>query len=156
MTGANPTDRGELGRNRRLVVDGKGKPLGLPLTGGDCNDGRMLTATLTAVPGDRTGRRGRPRSRPDELHADEVYDHRRYRRECPVPSIMPRIARRGVRSDAHLGRHNWIVEYSVAWPARFRRLTTRYERHADLHLAFTMLACFLICSARLKRLCRRC
>jgi transposase len=56
-------------------------------------------------------------------------------------------------SSQHLGRHRWIVERTLAWLARFRRLTIRYERRVDLHLAFTTLACVLICWAQLSRLC---
>lgn len=92
-------------------------------------------------------------ARPDKLHADKGYDHRRCRRECRARSITPRIARRGIESSEHLGRDRWIVERTLAWRARFRRLTIRYERRADLHLAFTTLACGLICRAQLKRFC---
>lgn len=49
------------------------------------------------------------------------------------------------------GHHRWIVERTLAWLARFRRLTLRYERRADLHLA-SPLACALICQAQAKRL----
>ena len=66
---------------------------------------------------------------------------------------MPRIARRGIESSEHLGRYRWIVERTLAWLARFRRHAIRYERRADLHLAFTTLACVLICRAQAKRLC---
>lgn len=111
----------------------------------------MLAATLDAVPGVRTGRRERPRRRPDKLHADNGYDHRRCRRECRARNITPRITRRGIESSEHLGRHRWIVERTLAWLARFRRLTIRYERRVDLHLAFTTLACILICRAQLDR-----
>ncbi|MDR3440954.1 MAG: IS5/IS1182 family transposase, partial [Telmatospirillum sp.] len=34
---------------------------------------------------------------------------------------------------------------TFAWLSRFRRLTVRYERRADIHLAFTLFACSLIC-----------
>ncbi|WP_267361755.1 MULTISPECIES: IS5 family transposase [unclassified Methylobacterium] len=152
-TGPNPTDRGKPGTKRHLVVDANGTPLGLTLTGANCHDSRMLAATLDAVPGVRTGRRGRPRRRPDKLHADKGYDHRRCRGECRARSITPRIARRGIESSQHLGRYRWIVERTLAWLARFRRLTIRYERRADLHLAFTTLACALICRTQAKRFC---
>lgn len=102
-------------------------PLGLTLSGANCNDSRMLAATLDAVPGVRTGRRGCPRRRPDKLHADKGYDHRRCRCECRARSITPRIARRGIESSERLGRYRWIVERTLAWLARFRRLTIRYE-----------------------------
>ena len=66
---------------------------------------------------------------------------------------MPRIARRGVESSQRLGRHRWVVERTLAWLARFRRLTIRYERRADIHLAFTTLACALVTLNQLKRFC---
>ena len=134
-------------------MDARGTPLGPTLSGANCNDSRMLAATLDAVPGVRTGRRGRPRRRPDKLHADKGYDHRRCRCECRARSITPRIARRGIESSERLGRYRWIVERTLAWLARFRRLTIRYERRADLHLALTTLACALICQAQAKRFC---
>ena len=113
----------------------------------------MLVATLDAVQGVRTRDRGRPRKRPDKLHADKDYDHRRCRRECRTRGIKPRITRRGVDSSAHLGRHRWVVERSFAWLARFRRLSIRYERRGDLHLAFTTLACAVICLRQIRRFC---
>ena len=134
-------------------MDARGTPLGLTLSGANEHDSTRLAVTLDAVPGVRTGRRGRPRRRPDKLHADKAYDHRRCRRECRARGIVPRIARRGVESSARLGRHRWVVERTLAWLARFRRLTIRYERRADLHLAFTTLACALVCLNQCRRFC---
>jgi hypothetical protein len=37
--------------------------------------------------------------------------------------------------------------------ARFRRLAVRYERRADIHLAFTTLACALVCLNQVTRFC---
>jgi transposase len=37
------------------------------------------------------------------------------------------------------------VERTLAWFARFRRLTVRYERRLDILLAFHLLAAALIC-----------
>ena len=99
-----------------------------------------LASTLDAVPGVRSGHRGRPRKRPEKLHADKAYDHRRCRRECRARSIIPRIARRGVETSAKLGRHRWVVERTFAWFSQFRRLATRYNQRADIHMAFAMLA----------------
>ncbi len=96
-TGPNPTDRGKPGTKRHLVVDAQGTPLGVTLSGANRHDSMALAATLDAVPGMRTGRRGRPRRRPDKLHADKAYDHRRCRDECRARSIKPRIARRAAR-----------------------------------------------------------
>ena len=151
--GPNPTDRGKPGTKRHLLTDARGTPLGLTLSGANRHDSRMLVPTLDAVPGVRAKRRGRPRRRPARLHADKAYDHRRCRRECRARGITPRIARRGIESSARLGRHRWVVERTFAWLARFRRLTVRYERRADLHLALTTLACAVICLRQLRRFC---
>jgi IS5 family transposase len=99
------------------------------------------------------GRPGRPRRRPDKLHADKAYDHRRNRQECRDRGITPRIARRGVESSERLGRHRWVVERTLAWLNRFRRLAVRYERRADIHLAFTTLGCALVCLNQIRRFC---
>ena len=112
-----------------------------------------LAPTLDAVPGVRSGRRGRPRKRPCKLHADKAYDSRRCRKECRARSITPRIARRGVDSSARLGRHRWVVERTFAWLSQFRRLATRYERRADMHTALTKIAAALVTMNQIKRFC---
>jgi transposase len=112
----------------------------------------MLEPLLDAVPPIRK-RRGRPRRRPDKLHADKAYDHRRCRRACRARRIKPRIARRGIESSQRLGRHRWVVERTLAWLNGFRRLAIRYERRADIHQAFLTLGCAIICFQQLNRLC---
>jgi hypothetical protein len=37
------------------------------------------------------------------------------------------------------------VERTLAWLAKYRRLTIRYERRADIHQGFLSLGCALIC-----------
>jgi transposase len=151
--GPNPRDRGKPGTKRHLVTDARGTPLGLTLSGANRHDSRMLAPTLDAVPPIRTGHRGRPRRSPGKLHADKAYDYRRCRQECRARGITPRIARRGIESSTHLGRHRWVVERTSAWLARYRRPTIRYERRADIHLAFTTLACAPVRLGQIRRFC---
>ena len=113
-TGLNPTDRGKPGTKRHLVVDARGTPLGVVLSGANAHDSTRLAATLDAIPPVRLGRRGRPRRRPDKLHADKAYDQRRRHRECRSRGITPRIARRVIESSQRLGRHRWVVERMLA------------------------------------------
>jgi IS5 family transposase len=113
-------------------------------TPANVHDSTMLEPVLDAAPAIRQCR-GRLRRRPGKLHADKGYDYRRCRRACRERRVVPRIARRGVDSSERLGRHRWIVERTLAWFARFRRLTTRYERRADILEAFHLLAAGLIC-----------
>ncbi|MET8102435.1 transposase, partial [Streptomyces sp. NPDC005236] len=65
--------------------------------------------------------------------------------------ITPRIARKGVESSQRLGRHRWTIERTMSWLAGCRRLHRRYERQAIHFLAFTSIACTLICYRRLTK-----
>lgn len=89
--------------------------------------------------------RGRPRKRPEKLHADKAYDDKKCAQALKKRGINRRIARKGVESSEKLGRHRWVVERTLAWLAKYRRLTIRYERHDDIHEAFLRLGCSLIC-----------
>lgn len=63
------------------------------------------------------------------------------------------MARRGIENSRKLGRHRWVVERTFSWLYRFRRLTIRYERRADIHCAFLELGCALICCNHLRDNC---
>jgi IS5 family transposase len=89
--------------------------------------------------------------RPAKLHADKAYDHAACRQACRDRRIVPRIARRGVDRSDRLGRYRWVVERTLAWFARFRRLAVRYERRADIHEAFHHLAAAVICARFVER-----
>ena len=114
------------------------------MSAANVHDSRMCLETLDAIAPVR-GKRGRPRRRPEKLHADKAYDSRALRAELRKRGITPRIARRGVESSERLGRYRWVVERTISWLNRYRRLRIRYERRADIHLAFLHIGCALIC-----------
>jgi transposase len=123
-------------------------PLAITLTGGQRNDVTQLLALLDGV-GPVTGKRGRPRRRAERLLADRGYDHDKYRRALRSRGVQPAIARRGVDHGSGLGTERWVVERTFAWLHNLRRLRTRYERDAELHLAFMLLGCAVICQRML-------
>ncbi len=127
-----------------MVVDRAGIPLAVRLTAANVNDCPQLAATLDAIAPVR-GKRGRPRRRPSKLHADKAYDYAFCRLACRQRGILPRMARKGIEAKERLGRHRWVVERTLAWLGRYRRLTVRYERLAAIHLAFLTLGCALTC-----------
>jgi hypothetical protein len=98
-TGPNPTDRGRLGTKRHLITDRHGIPLAFLLTGAHVHDSVPFEELLDAVP-PVAGKRGQPRRRPDKLHADKAYDHRRCRRACVAGSsrASPGVAVRPAKS----------------------------------------------------------
>ena len=108
------------------------------------HDSKLLEALVDAVPAIRQCA-GRPRRRPAKLHADKGYDFAFCRRALRRRAIIPRIARRGIESSERLGRYRWVVERTLAWFARFRRVAIRYERRADIFAAFHHIAASLIC-----------
>jgi transposase len=132
------------------VVDREGTPLTILLTAANVNETTMLEATVDAVQPIK-GRKGRPRKRPDKLHADKGYDSKKNRAALRQRGITPRIARKGVESKQRLGRYRWVVERTHSWLNRFRRLKVRYERRADIHEAFLKIGCSLICWKLLQR-----
>jgi len=130
-------------------VDGRGTPLAILQSGANAHDATMLEALVDAVPPIKRPS-GQRRKRPGKVHADKAYDARKCRNALRRRHITPRIARKGVERSDRLGRHRWVVERTLAWLNRFRRLSIRYERRADIHQAFLLLACSLICLRRLE------
>ncbi|MBB4935438.1 transposase [Lipingzhangella halophila] len=96
-------------------------------------------------------RRGPRRRRPAKLHGDKGYNYDHLRRWLCGRKIAHRLARKWVESSKRLGRHRWQVERTVIRLAGCRRLRRRYERRADHFLAFTGIACTLICCRRLAK-----
>ncbi len=126
------------------MVDRTGIPLAVTLSAANTHDCRWLPATVDAIPPIKRPS-GQRRKRPSKLHADKGYDYRFCRDLLRQRHIIPRIARKGIERSDRLGRHRWVVERTLAWLNRFRRLTVRYERRADIHQAFLTLGCALIC-----------
>ena len=125
-------------------------PLVALLSGANRHDSILFDQMLDAVPSSRQPNRRR-RKRPAKLHADKAYDIPRCRQALRRRHIRIRIARKGRDSSARLGRHRWVVERTLAWLNRFRRLTVRYEHRADIHQAFLTLGCALLCFNTLQK-----
>jgi transposase len=143
-TGANPTDKGKKGTKRHLVSDRRGVPLAVMLTAANVHDSMVFEELIDAVEPIKRPR-GRPRKRPEKLHADKAYDDKKCKGALRKRRIKSRIARKGIESSEKLGRHRWVVERTLAWLAKYRRLAIRYERRDDIHEAFLHLGCSLIC-----------
>lgn len=134
------------------MVDGRGTPLAIAITAANRHEITQAEAMVDAVPA-VSGKLGRPRRRPDKLHADKAYDSAQFRHELRRRGIQPRIARRGIDSSERLGRFRWVAERTFAWLNQFRRLRVRHERRKDIHDAFLKLGCVLICWKAVIRFC---
>lgn len=91
------------------------------------------------------GRVGRPRRKPTLVQGDRGYDSQPHRDQLARRGIASQLAKRGRPHGSGLGRTRWVVERTLAWLHRFRRLAVRYERRPCIHEAFLTLACSLVC-----------
>lgn len=117
------------------------------------HDSRLFAPSRETNPGvrGRRGHAGRPRRRPEKLHADKGYDYPRCRRYLHRRGIKVRIARRGIEDKNHLVRHRWVVERTVSWVLRFKHLELRYDRTEGTLLPLLLLAVTLIILRRLRQ-----
>jgi transposase len=133
------------------LCDAAGLPLHVLLSAANTHDSRLFEPLLETNPAVR-GRRGypgRPRRRPDKLHADKGYDYPRCRRYLHRRGIKVRIARRGIDDKSRLGRVRWVVERTVSWLLRFKRLGLRYDRTEATMRPLLLLATSIINLRRL-------
>jgi transposase len=109
----------------------------------------QLLPLVDAIPplGGRPGRRLR---KPAVIQGDRAYDSQPHRDELGRRGIASQLAKRGRPHGSGLGRTRWVVERTLAWLHRFRRLNLRYERRPCVHEAFLTLACALVCWNYLK------
>jgi transposase len=91
------------------------------------------------------GRVGRPVRKPALIQGDRGYDSQPHRDQLAHRGIASLLAKRGTPHGSGLGRTRWVVERTLAWLHRFRRLAVRYERRPSIHEAFLTLGCALIC-----------
>ncbi|WP_333747580.1 IS5 family transposase [Streptomyces sp. IBSBF 2394] len=133
-----------------LITERTGLPLSVGISGANLHDSQALEPLVRGIPQIRF-RRGPRRRKPAKLQGDKGYDYAHLRKWLHERGIRHRIARKGIESSNRLGRHRWVIERTMAWLAGCRRLHRRYERKAEHFLAFTSIACTLICYRRLAK-----
>lgn len=104
----------------------------------------VLIPLVDAIPPIR-GKRGRPRRRFEILQGDAGYQSEAHCRELRQRHIKPLIRKQRSEHGSGLGKTRWVVERTLSWLHRNRRLQVRYERRADIHQAFLLLGCIMIC-----------
>ena len=87
-TGKNPTDKGKKGTKRHLVSDRRGIPLCVMISAANVHDSMVFEELLDAIEPIKRPR-GRPRKRPNKLHADKAYDDKK---------CKGALRRRGIKS----------------------------------------------------------
>jgi transposase len=127
-----------------LASDGNGIPLATTLTGANAHDVTQLMPLVEAIP-PVVGNAGKPRRRPRRVQGDRAYDSEAHRQKLRNMGMTPVLARRNTENGSGLGVYRWVIERSISWLHQFRRLRVRYERRDDIHEAFLLLGCIVIC-----------
>lgn len=146
--------RGGLTTKVHVAVDGRGRPLALVVTGGQRNDGAMLSEVLGDIRVPRPGS-GRPRTRPNAVVADRAYTSGVNRHmlagrgiRAVIPQKSSEIAarrRKGStggrppRFDAETYKDRNVVERSFNLTKQWRGLATRYDKLAITYRAAAVL-----------------
>ena len=142
--GPNPTDRGKLESNHHVLADANRVPGAMLMTGANVHDVSELIPFVDEGPCAH-GLVNHPKKRPDAVQADTAYDSKVHPKELWRRGIRTLIPMRHRKHGSRLGKTRWVIERTLAWFHRFRRLQIRWERRPDIHKAFMLLDGGLIC-----------
>ena len=144
-TGKNPTDRAKRGSKIHILVDQRGAPLAIDISGANQHDKWSVTALVFHIAVKRP-------SSEQHFCADKGYDFADVRqvveREGYIPHIK-RKRRRGepvadpcpVPGETQFPARRWVVERTLGWLAKRRSVRTRWCKKSTNWLAFVQFAC---------------
>ena len=122
-----------VGRKRHIAVDTDGRLLAVNLTTADISDSAGAQPILDAI------RKRWPWM--ERLFADGAYDRRALLDKAAFLDFVVEVVR---RTDTDPGfkviPRRWVVERSIGWLTRYRRLVRDYEQRLDVSEAMIFLA----------------
>jgi putative transposase len=144
--GGNPTDRGKLGAKINLMVDGRGAPISVVLTGANRHDKVSAVELIVSVS------LKRPAHKEQHLCADKAYDSEDVREFASAAGYETHIKINPRRKAAEpppdddspkrdYPARRWMVERTISWLTKRRSLRTRWAKKAANWLALVQLAC---------------
>lgn len=145
QTGKNPTDRGKRGSKIHILVDQRGAPLAVVLTGANEHDKWSADDLIISIVVER------PVSK-QHFCADKGYDfedvHQLVEQERYISHIK-RKRKRGeppleecpVPGETQFPARRWVVERTLGWLAKRRSLRVRWCKKVGNWLAFVQFAC---------------
>jgi putative transposase len=147
QTGPNPTDRAKSGTKRHLLIDGRGAPLGLHLTGAQHHDSKGLAALISS--GLLVERPTPTDDAPQHICLDKAYDAAEIDQLLDQYGYTTHIRRRNQDDTPGIGEpryppRRWKVERTISWLNNMRKLRVRWEKKAANYQALCMLAAALI------------
>jgi len=128
-----------------LLVDARGAPLSIIVTGANRHAVTQLATTLDSIIVERPEVRA---YHPQNLCADAGFSGAPAHGQMVERGYQAHVRPRGeekVRRKKGYKPRRWIVEVAHSWFNRFRKLLVRYEKTHRSYLALNMLAAAIIC-----------
>ena len=144
-TGKNPTDRAKRGSKVHILVDQRGAPLAVYITGANRHDKWGAVSLVVSIMAKRPGWK-------QHFCADRAYDaadvhafvsaagyeaHIKHRRRRNEPVVEPAAGPGEARHPAR----RWVVERTLSWLAKRRSIKLRWCKKAQNWLALVQFAC---------------
>jgi transposase len=133
-----------------VLSEAAGIPLAVFTTPANVRDEQPLIGMLDALPAVKRPN-GHRRYKPGEVMADRGYGFPWTIADVLRRRIASLIAPRGSGHGSGLGKRRYVIERTMAWLARFRRIDHCRERTGEHWQAFNELACCMICAERLDK-----
>lgn len=126
-----------------MLVDGRGVPLSLVVTGANRHDVTQLELVLEEIVIER------PEDVEQHLCADKAYDGQPALQVIVSKGYIPHVKTRGQeveqkKANPDWKARRWVVEVSHSWFNRFRKILVRYEKRADTYMALMHMAAAII------------
>ena len=124
------------------MVDGRGVPLSIDVTGANCHDVKRLAVLVYGI----------VISRPEERHnlcLDNGYAGKNSLRIIEEANYTAHVQGRGAEKRKLVAlpgykARRWVVEAAHSWMNRFRKLLVRYEKKASSYIALLHMAAAII------------
>jgi len=139
------------GTKIHVAVSKEGIPLSIGISAGNEHDGLYFIDLVDRIA--LKGKKGRPRTKPDEINADPAYDSdeiRDYLRKRGIKSNIPvnrrnrKFPKRGrltrLDKDSYMKNRSTVERFN-AWIESFKRILVRFERLAVCFMGIVNLAC---------------
>ncbi len=135
-----------------MLVDGRGVPLSLVVTGANEHDVTQLDQVLQAI---MVKRKTPSQRRSKHLCADAGYRGKRALEIIESHGYIPHVV--GRRTEANAKKRDptkrarrWVVEVCHSWFNRFRKLLVRYEKLERSFVALNHIAAAIIAFRKVK------
>ncbi len=126
-----------------MLVDGRGVPLSLVVTGANRHDVTQLDLVLDEIITDH------PKDIEQNLCADRGYSGQPTLQTIVSKRYIPHVKKRGEeiqekKKDPAWKAKRWVVEVSHSWFNRFRKIPVRYEKLTESYMALLHMAAAII------------